>query len=289
MPPERVLEVTTNIGCRLQCSYCPQSTVTGAYREAAAARRTAAGASVRTMTRELFAAYIATVPSSVRIHFSGFSEPFHAGDCVDMIRIAHRRGHPIAVFTTADRMMPEQVMPLADIPFKRFLVHLPDYGGEMRKEVTADYVSLLTLLASSGISNLQFYTIGIPHPAIAAALSRMPSTRRVHSRAGNVDLSATTVGTAFSAAEIAERNGHTSLICRKDRIFANVLLPNGDVQLCSMDYGLEHKLGNLGTQTYREIVEGPGFQRIMAMLADPDSTVLCRRCEYGLPGAYRRR
>jgi len=241
------------------------------------------------MTRELFAAYIETVPSSVHIHFSGFSEPWHAGDCVDMIRIAHRRGHPIAVFTTADRMIHEQVMPLADIPFKRFLVHLPDNGGEMRREVTADYVSLLTLLASSGISNLQFYTIGIPHPAIAAELSRMPSTRRVHSRAGNVDLAVTTVGTAFSAAEIAERNGHTSLICRKDRIFANVLLPNGDVQLCSMDYGLEHKLGNLGTQTYREIVEGPGFQRIMAMLADPDSTVLCRRCEYGLPGAYRPR
>jgi len=31
----------------------------------------------------------------------------------------------------------------------------------------------------------------------------------------------------------------------QDRIFRNVLLPNGDVVLCCMDYGLDHILGNL--------------------------------------------
>ena len=241
------------------------------------------------MNRESFAAYIHSVPPTVHIHFSGFSEPWHAEDCVEMIRIAHQRGHPVAVFTTADHMTSEHVSRLTDIPFKRFLVHLPDNGGEMRKEVSADYISLLKLLVSSAVRNLEFFTIGIPHPWIAAELGAMPSTRRVHSRAGNVRFSSTAIGTAFSASEIAARTRDTSLICRKDRIFANVLIPNGDVHLCSMDYGLEHRLGNLGIQTYKEIVNGPSFERLLAMLNDSSSDILCRRCEYGIPGAYRRR
>ena len=241
------------------------------------------------MTRESFSTYIDTVPATVHIHFSGFSEPWHAEDCVEMIHIAHKRGHPVAVFTTADQMTFEHVSRLTDIPFKRFLVHLPDNEREMRKQVSAEYVSLLKLLASSAIQNLQFFTIGTPHPWIAAALGAMPSTRRIHSRAGNVSFSSTAIDTAFSASEIASRNSQTSLVCRKDRIFANVLLPNGDVHLCSMDYGLEQKLGNLGKQTYKEVVSGPSFERILAMLNDPNSDILCRRCEYGLPGAYRHR
>ncbi|MGW2152099.1 SPASM domain-containing protein [Nonomuraea sp. NPDC001699] len=288
MPPQRVLEITTNIGCRLRCSYCPQSTVVRAYHkepDGGGAPR----ALLHTMTRESFRAYIDTVPASVHIHFSGFSEPWHAEDCVEMIHIAHERGHTIAVFTTADRMTAEDVSRLAGIPFKRFLVHLPDGGGEMRKKVGAEYVSLLRLLASSAIHNLEYHTIGTPHPRIATELDAMWSTRRIQSRAGNVKCSSTAVGVAFSAAEIAARNARTTLICRKDRIFANVLLPNGDVHLCSMDYGLEHRLGNLGDQTYQEIATGPGFARTLAALNDPDSDVLCRRCEYALPGAYRGR
>jgi hypothetical protein len=35
------------------------------------------------------------------------------------------------------------------------------------------------------------------------------------------------------------------------------MLPNGDVSLCCMDYGLENILGNLFTQSYEEILPEP--------------------------------
>lgn len=288
MAPTRVLEITTNIGCRLRCSYCPQSAVVRAFWETASVGR-AEVPRTHTMTRESFAAFISTVPPVVHIHFSGFSEPWHAADCVAMIRLAHETGHQVAVFTTADQMTSQEVAQLVDIPFKRFSVHLPDKGGEMRKRVDASYVSVLRQLASSGIQNLDFFTIGTPNVSIAAELGAVPFTRRVHSRAGNVAISSSEVGAAFTASEISARNTDSTLVCRTDRIFANVLLPNGDVHLCSMDYSLQHKIGNLGEQTYQQIVSGSGFHRILDLLNEPNSDVLCRRCEYGLPGKYHRK
>jgi organic radical activating enzyme len=285
---DRILEVTTNIGCRLRCSYCPQALVSRKYLATPRATGTA-GPPLQTMTPKALERYIESVPADVHVHFSGFSEPWHAEDCVDMIRMIHGRGHLVAVFTTADAMRAGDVARLVGIPFKRFLVHLPDVDGQMRKTVDDRYLALLKMLVSSDIHNLEFVTIGAPHLSINSVLGATPSTTRVHSRAGNVRSFTSTIAPAFSAAEIAAHTRGTTLVCRKDRIFANVLLPNGDVQLCSMDYGLEEKLGSLASETYAEIVNGAAFRRVLALLNDPDSVVLCRRCEYAIPGTYSRR
>ena len=39
------------------------------------------------------------------------------------------------------------------------------------------------------------------------------------------------------------------------RMNHNVLLPNGDVVLCCMDFGMQHVLGNLKRQSYEEILK----------------------------------
>jgi hypothetical protein len=39
-----------------------------------------------------------------------------------------------------------------------------------------------------------------------------------------------------------------------EKMYHNVMLPNGDVSLCCMDYGLKHILGNLYEQDYEEII-----------------------------------
>ena len=41
---------------------------------------------------------------------------------------------------------------------------------------------------------------------------------------------------------------HSRLHC--DRIYQNVLLPNGDVVLCCMDWSAEHVLGNNDRMTF---------------------------------------
>lgn len=277
---DRVIEITTNVGCSFRCSYCPQPRINKAYRS-----HRARGAN-RMLTRDALRTYLSSVPTSVRIHFSGFSEPFDNPACAPMILDAHWKGHKLAVFTTAAGIPESEIAELATVPFVRFCVHLPDADGLMNFKVEQSYIDKLQLLAAHAISNLEFMTLGTPHPQIMQAIGEIRSSRRVHTRAGNISISSTEVRPAYSAEEIAARTRNRPIVCRRDRIFSNVLLPNGDVQLCCMDYGLEETLGNLGTSSYREITTGSVFMEVMRRLGEGSSEILCRRCEYAVAGSY---
>jgi radical SAM protein with 4Fe4S-binding SPASM domain len=57
----------------------------------------------------------------------------------------------------------------------------------------------------------------------------------------------------------------------------NVMLPNGDVHLCCMDYGLSTRLGNLFEQSWDEIQNDEPMRALReANAIEGDS--LCRRC-----------
>ena len=59
-----------------------------------------------------------------------------------------------------------------------------------------------------------------------------------------------------------------------------VLLPNGDVQLCCMDFGLKHKLGNLNVDTYLDLYHSKEFLRVMEAMSDESEYLICRKCAY---------
>jgi radical SAM protein with 4Fe4S-binding SPASM domain len=67
---------------------------------------------------------------------------------------------------------------------------------------------------------------------------------------------------------------------RQKEYHANVLLPNGDVILCCMDYALKHKLGNLLEQSYEEILNSQELEHLNKLNNDigfSDKT-LCKSC-----------
>jgi hypothetical protein len=55
-----------------------------------------------------------------------------------------------------------------------------------------------------------------------------------------------------------------------EKLYHNVVLPNGDVVLCCMDYAGKHKLGNLFKQIYNNIIP-----------VNQTPFELCRKCENG--------
>jgi hypothetical protein len=57
-----------------------------------------------------------------------------------------------------------------------------------------------------------------------------------------------------------------------------VMLPNCDVVLCCMDYGLKHLLGNLLHQSWLDVVKSPAYQKVRANRFRMDGDVICRRC-----------
>lgn len=59
---------------------------------------------------------------------------------------------------------------------------------------------------------------------------------------------------------------HEGVCSRSPKFKQNVVLPNGDVYLCCMDYGLKHKLGNLLEQNFNELDRSGMYE-------------LCKTCE----------
>ena len=65
----------------------------------------------------------------------------------------------------------------------------------------------------------------------------------------------------------------------------NVMLPNGDVVLCCMDYTLSVRLGNLLRQEYFELFSGEAMAKLHASnmrvegpAEDPAKRTICRNC-----------
>jgi hypothetical protein len=92
-------------------------------------------------------------------------------------------------------------------------------------------------------------------------------------RAGNL------VGEAQLKPELTEVMDEVKTVFRNDKrtcgciedLYHNILLPNGDVSLCCMDYNLEEILGNLYTQEYDDIMPKKNTTYDM-----------CSRCENGI-------
>jgi len=61
----------------------------------------------------------------------------------------------------------------------------------------------------------------------------------------------------------------------------NVVLPNGDVFVCRMDYGLTLPLGNLLTQPYDSLFESDGMRRLFEANRREgfDEHAICKSCE----------
>lgn len=88
----------------------------------------------------------------------------------------------------------------------------------------------------------------------------------LHDRAGNIP-------------NLPHRYIKGKILCQEG-MEHGVLLPNGDVVLCCMNYGLQHKLGNLTKQSYQEIFNSKELIKIKEDQLKEDSDILCRKCIY---------
>lgn len=108
------------------------------------------------------------------------------------------------------------------------------------------------------------------HPILRAVIPE--NTRLIanmHDRAGN--LKSENVRSKVNQGQI------TCINCGTD-IHHNVLLPDGTVLLCCMDYGMKHVLGSLLEQSYEEILHSAEAERVRKGMSDEQEDILCRSC-----------
>jgi len=256
------IQVTTVVGCKNACTYCPQATFIQAYNRVSEEFR---------MRFDTFKKCLDKIPLDVGIWFAGMAEPWLNQDCTEMLLYAHKKGHKISVFTTLIGMELSDIELLEPIPFDFFRIHLPSSQGFEKINVGKKYLELLSKISRSNINATYHYhgeRVNFKiQPFIEKSgiiIQREPLKRR----SGNIKL---TDSTNFPK--------RRSVIGCLRGLRNNVLLPNGDVILCSNDYGMKHILGNIISSDYNSLFSGKKFASIKRGLEDGSLDTLCRYCD----------
>lgn len=226
--------------CVNNCTVCPQDILSKAYK------------GIARLNLEDFKKALENTPKDVTIQFAGFSEPFTNPDCPQMIRYAYEQGYKVSLFTTVVGLTLEGLNIIKDCKFTRVALHLPDNRGYAKIRTTQTYKDVLAAF----MQTLEVTTY-------------MSMNKRLfldNERAGNTITAS------------PERHIYGAFYCSKLLEPEFILLPNCDITLCCMDYGLKHQLGNLLTETYDDIQNSSQYKKICSNRFRHDGDTLCRSC-----------
>jgi hypothetical protein len=272
------LEITTMVGCPLKCTYCPQDQLRGSY-----------GDNEKYLSFDNFKLILSKVPSHVRIDFSGMAEPWANPAATAMLAHALGSGFYVSVYTTLYGIAPAEADEIAALliqyasQVETVCLHLPDHSGNMRgfrhsAEYEATLGKFIELRNTGALRRFDIMTMeknGRADTRLSALLDSIPGWIG-NTRAGSLDISE--IGE--QPVEDAPRHS-TPVSCSFTPFYDhNVLLPNGDVVICCMDYSVKHKIGNLISGDYFSIFASDGMGKLRAENAKPgigDKTI-CKSC-----------
>ncbi len=270
------MEITTIIGCAVNCRYCPQRLLTSNYWMADKERE-------KRMSFDTFKICIDKLPEVTQIFFAGMSEPFLNEDCIYMIQYAVEKGHRVGVYTTCVGLNLEDCKELVKMPVESVILHVPDEERFAHIDCTEEYWKVVELMLEAVKENGQPFVDsgscqGTPlKEFMELNHGRIRVETYLHDRAGNL---------SSDQEEVLESCGYIGgeIYCYHSgaRLDHNILLPDGSVVLCCMDYGIKHEIGNLMKSTYEEVMEGRELNNIREALKDDTKELLCRRCTYAV-------
>lgn len=246
------LEITTHVGCPLNCLDCPQKLLLSNYK------------GKKYMDYEDYTKVIDKIPQGVRVDFSGMCEPFVNPRCADMILYAYEKGHPLALYTTLQGATYEDYEKLKDVEYEVVTIHIPDNEGRSSFKITGDYLKLLSLWECNNYSchSQQINPIVLPHLKHNKFLITY-----MHDRAGNLE----------HQQHFYHSPQQRVLCCNcGNYLDHNVLLPDGTTLVCCMDYGMTAVFGNLFEQSYEEILNSDVARNLRIKMETEDC--LCKHC-----------
>lgn len=268
-----IIEITTRIGCKVNCRFCPQSMLIQKYFENDADR-----ASV--MSIEIFSKCLKKVPQNSVIDFGGMAEPFLNPECLEMIKLAVSSGRTVDLYTTlvgADRSTVEQ---LCKLPLGFVALHLADKYGYANIPVSDEYYKMVDMLINLKRKD--------GRPFVNACNAQTEPDEKIleicegkyeiftimHNRAGNLN--------DPRLLKNEYPSGPVSCSVNGPRLDHNILLPDGTLLLCPMDYGMKHVFGNLLVSSYEEILNGNEIAKIKRGMSGEED-ILCRHCNFAHP------
>ena len=249
------LEITTHIGCPINCMDCPQKLLLSKYQGKV------------DLDFEMYKKVLAKVPKDTRIDFSGMCEPFVNKRCADMILYAFEQGFPLALYTTLQGATMEDYEKLKGVRYEVVTIHLPDKDGRSHFNITDEYLEVLKAWETNNYS-----CHGRIDDRVLPYIKNRNMITFMHDRAGNVECQ-----------EHRSIEPYRMLMCATSHAAMNhnVLLPNGDVLMCCMDYGMTGRFGNLFMDSYAGVLNSPAACAMRQTLNFGES--ICRHCANAIP------
>ena len=222
------IEITTQIGCPVGCRYCPQAKLVQNYR----IRNPTGWPFTRDLSLRQFETLCKKIPPEVDIHFSGMCEPFVNPYAIDMVEVAARK-HSVSIFTTLTGLDIADYDRLLKLPFRWFCVHVPDGQLNTGLKCTPEYLELLQYVVWNKPYCERFWISmhGDYHPALIPIIGECEVENTIIDRAGNLDIA------------WADKTVKDNPVCSCGDYNQNVLLPDGTVLLCCMDYSMVKRPG----------------------------------------------
>lgn len=254
-----MIQISTSVGCSVNCSYCPQSSHVSAYNKVVERK------GPYKMSFETFKTCIDKVPYKWPVCFAGFSEPFLNPQTIDMMEYCREYRRKISIYTTLAgiKSIEELDRIMATCP-AQMVVHLPDVEGYMKNPPKGKlFFDILEKVKEYQRNQyrIKIMCIGTPVPELVEGFKYVnspPITSRDN--------------------QIGEVNGHDFLEtvykdvpnkimrmndfkvpvrCMKStQIYETHILPNGDVYACCNDWKLELKICNLLTDSWEDHTKG---------------------------------
>lgn len=275
------LEITTMIGCPLMCRFCPQSALKTSYDK-----------HEKYLSLDDYVRVIDKIPRHLRVDFSGMAEPWANPHCTRMLRYAFEAGFTVGIYTTLYGMTGRDAEEVIELLEKHaaqldvLCLHLPDADGNMRgwrpspewEAVFLKFRRFGERMRSGRFEMMTMNKEGRVHEALWHLNINLHKWDGL-SRAGS--LSAGDADGKCTVPHSPENKGPIS--CNATPFYDhNVLLPNGDVLLCCMDYNRRHVIGNLIVDNYYEIFSGKVMAEIHRenMRSEFSAHSICRSCEW---------
>lgn len=280
---QRWVEITPTMGCSNNCKYCPQSKLLSTYFKKDKNRKSS-------MTLSDFKKALYNIPKDVSIDFAGMAEPFLNPDAFAMVEYAVEKGYDVHIFTTLRGLSKEQIIKLSEMSIGSFVVHLADEDNLMHLEVDDDYIEKVKLCNDLNINNITFVIIGNVNKRIKEVIEREIEEVKIITRGNNLDFSKL----PDHIKDLNHKNTNVKgkkIICGRrlyntkterpaTKVEITVMLPDGSLLLCCMDYGMNHVIGNLYEKHYEDIMNDLPMQNIEdSMLCKNNNFLLCRECE----------
>jgi len=194
------------------------------------------------MTQGHFVNILYHTPKNIQIDFTGFCEPFYNPWASWMMRYAIEHGYKVVLITTLSGFSENDAMMISGLKFEKVMIH--EFEGT---PINYDEFNEKEQWLRKAVGEVEKF--------------KLTESFR-WSRAGNLW-------------DTEIKHGKIECGWTGKEFYRNVVLPNGDVYLCCMDYGLKHRLGNIIVTHYNDL----NRNQIIELCNSKESDLICRKCE----------